>query len=144
MAFDNKALSPENVAQIAGELDVSERDVNDMNMRLTYSDESLNNPLYSADQEESGELIDMIPEESESQEVMIAEHEDAQRKRALMVKAIDQLNERERFIIEVRRLSERPKTLEELSSHFDISRERVRQIEASAIAKMQKFAEANA
>ena len=85
------------------------------------------------------EWMDMLADPSESHETTLAEHEDYQQKKALMMKALGSLNDRERDIIVARRLNEEDQTLEELSKRFNISRERVRQIEARALEKMTQF-----
>lgn len=133
---DNKSLSPAEISEIASELDVSEREVIDMDSRLSQSDQSLNAPLLGHE-EDSGELIDYIEGESDSQELVLAESQDLEQKRSLFAKALQSLNERERDIILKRRMQEKPVTLDELSNLYDISRERVRQIENRAIEKLQ-------
>jgi RNA polymerase sigma-32 factor len=134
-AIDEGDLSPENVTKIATALDVPEVDVVNMNRRLAAPDHSLNAPLR-ADSE--GEWQDWLIDEGESQETKLGERQELGLRRDLLVKAMSHLNERERDILTHRRLREPPTTLEDLSQKYNISRERVRQIEVRAFEKLQK------
>ncbi len=134
-AFEEGDLSPEHVKQISDELDVPEQDVVSMNRRLAGGDNSLNAPLR-ADGE--GEWQDWLEDDSESHESMIADSEELSIRREMLEEAMKGLNDRERRILTERRLKDEPKTLEELSQEYDISRERVRQIEVRAFEKLQK------
>jgi RNA polymerase sigma-32 factor len=134
-AIDEGDLSPEHVTQIATKLDVPEQDVISMNRRLASPDHSLNAPLR-ADSE--GEWQDWLVDEQETQEISLAEREELGKRRALLKSAMTNLNERERHILTERRLKDEPTTLEDLSQHYGISRERVRQIEVRAFEKLQK------
>ena len=134
-AIEEGDLSPENVTKIATELDVPEADVVSMNRRLASPDHSLNAPLR-ADSE--GEWQDWLVDEGESQESKLGERQELGLRRDLLVKAMNHLNERERDILTHRRLRDQPTTLEDLSQKYDISRERVRQIEVRAFEKLQK------
>ncbi len=134
-AIDDGDLQPEQVAKIAHALDVPEQDVINMNRRLAAPDHSLNAPLR-ADSE--GEWQDWLVDNAESQEQAIGEREEATGRKALLASALKTLNERERHILIERRLKDNPTTLEDLSQHYDISRERVRQIEVRAFEKLQK------
>src|SRR5437763_8013614 len=140
-AIEEGDLSPENVAKIATALDVQEVDVVNMNRRLAAPDHSLNAPLR-ADSE--GEWQDWLVDEGESQETKLGDRQELGLRRDLLVKAMSHLNERERDILTHRRLREQPTTLEELSQKYDISRERVRQIEVRAFEKLQKAIKAAA
>jgi RNA polymerase sigma-32 factor len=135
-AFEEGDLKPENVAAIATKLGVSEQEVVDMNRRLG-GDASLNAPLR---EEGDGEWQDWLVDESSSQETILAESEETGNRRAALAQALGVLNERERRIFEARRLAEDPMTLEDLSTEFGISRERVRQIEVRAFEKVQQAA----
>jgi RNA polymerase sigma-32 factor len=135
-ALDEGDLRPDQVASIATKLGVTEDDVVSMNRRLG-GDASLNAPLR-ADGESSGEWQDWLVDESPGQEERMAESEEADNRRQLLREAMDVLNDRERRIFEARRLAEDPITLEELSTEFGVSRERVRQIEVRAFEKVQK------
>ncbi len=134
--IDNKSLSPDEISEIAHELDVSEREVIDMDSRLTQSDQSLNAPVLGYE-EDSGEMIDFLESEGESQESLLAESQDMEQKRSMFALAMQKLNEREKDIIAERRLKEVPATLEDLSVKYGVSRERVRQIENRAMEKLQ-------
>ncbi|KAL8951144.1 MAG: hypothetical protein Q9222_002859, partial [Ikaeria aurantiellina] len=116
-------------------LSVSETDVVNMNRRLAAPDHSLNAPVR-ADSE--GEWQDWLVDDSENQEVVMADREEMTGRRALLDVALKTLNERERHILIERRLKDNPTTLEELSQQYNISRERVRQIEVRAFEKLQK------
>ena len=134
-SVEEQHLSLEQVTEIATELNVPEQDVISMNQRLTSPDHSLNAPLR-ADSE--GEWQDWLEDHGESQETMIADKQELDNRRELLSEAMDALNKRERHILTERRLRENPRTLEELSQEYDISRERVRQIEVRAFEKLQK------
>ena len=139
--YDNDTdLPPELVAEIAKELDVQEKDVVDMNRRMIAQDQQLNAPMGGVDGESGGQWMDMLADESDNQEVLYADREEYEQKQAIFLQAMDALNEREQAIITERRLSEEPKTLEELSHVYGVSRERVRQIEARAMEKLTKRA----
>jgi len=134
-AIEEGDLAPETVKKIAEELSVPEHDVVSMNRRLAGSDHSLNAPLRA---ESQGEWMDWLVDDSESQEVVIAESEELTKRRALLQDALQTLKERERHILTERRLKDDPTTLEDLSQVYGISRERVRQIEVRAFEKLQK------
>jgi RNA polymerase sigma-32 factor len=134
-AIDEGDLNPEQVTTVATKLGVPEADVISMNRRLAAPDHSLNAPVR-ADSE--GEWQDWLVDESESQESTLAEHEEITGRRQLLANALKTLNDREKHILVERRLKDEPTTLEELSRHYNISRERVRQIEVRAFEKLQK------
>jgi RNA polymerase sigma-32 factor len=140
-AVEDGDLSPENLKKIATELDVPEADVISMNRRLASPDHSLNAPLRS---DSEGEWQDWLVDETESQETRLGERQELGLRRDLLEKALTHLNERERHILGERRLKENPTTLEDLSQHYGISRERVRQIEVRAFEKLQKAIKAAA
>ena len=133
--IDDGDMPPESVEKIATTLGVSEKDVVSMNRRLSGGDHSLNAPLR---QDGDGEWMDWLKDESDNQEVVIAEADEMDKRRALLTDAMSTLNERERHILTERRLKDDPVTLEDLSKVYDISRERVRQIEVRAFEKLQK------
>jgi len=136
-ALDEGDLRPEHVAAIAKRLNVSEDEVISMNRRLS-GDASLNAPIR-ANEGEGGEWQDWLSDdESESQETTLIEQDEMAQRREMLKDAIEVLDERERRIFEARRLSEEPLTLEELSGEFNVSRERVRQLEVRAFEKVQK------
>ena len=134
-AIDEGDLSPENVQKISERLNVSEREVVSMNRRLSGPDNSLNAPLAA---EGGGEWQDWLVDESANQEEILGEVEELAGRRKLLANSLTGLNERERYIFVERRLTENPKTLEKLSEEYNISRERVRQIEVRAFEKVQK------
>jgi len=135
-AVDEGDLHPDQVKEIATRLDVSEDEVVQMNRRMAGADHSLNAPMR-ADAE--GEWMDwLVDDDSVDQETAYAETEELDYRRDLMTDAMSCLNEREQHILTERRLKDRPSTLEDLSKIYDISRERVRQIEVRAFEKLQK------
>lgn len=133
-AIDDGDLQPEQVNQIAKSLGVPEQDVINMNRRLSAPDHSLNAPLR-ADSE--GEWQDWLVDDHDNQEETLAESEEFSGRKALLDNALKTLNERERHILTERRLKDEPSTLEDLSHTYNISRERVRQIEVRAFQKVQ-------
>jgi RNA polymerase sigma-32 factor len=141
-ALDDGDLRPDQIAEIATRLNVSEEEVVSMNRRLS-GDASLNAPIR-ASEGESGEWQDWLVDDSESQEEMLIEQDELDNRRKMLAGAMSVLNDRERRIFEARRLAEEPLTLEELSGEFDISRERVRQIEVRAFEKVQDAVKAEA
>ena len=134
-AFEEGDLRPHQVTQIATNLGVPEEDVISMNRRLG-GDASLNAPLRA--DSESGEWQDWLVDEGPDQETTLVESEEMDRRREYLEAAMDGLNDRERRIFTARRLADDPLTLEELSSEFNVSRERIRQIEVRAFEKVQK------
>jgi RNA polymerase sigma-32 factor len=133
--FTDKNLMPEYVDHIAKSLNVSKKDVIDMNSRLQNSDASLNE-MIGEDQET--EVIDNLAASDDNQEILAINHQEKTRKAMMLRTALNNLNLREREIIIKRQMSEQPSTLEDLSQIYKISRERVRQIEANALAKIKK------
>lgn len=134
-AIDEGDLSPENVQKISERLNVSETEVVNMNRRLAGPDNSLNAPLRA---EGDGEWQDWLVDDTANQEEVLGDREELAGRRKLLANALTGLNDRERHIFVERRLTEGPKTLEELSEEYNISRERVRQIEVRAFEKVQK------
>ncbi len=140
-AIEEGDLTPEHTQKIAETLNVSEEEVISMNRRLAAPDNSLNAPLRA---EGEGEWQDWLVDKKDDQETVLAEQEEFENRHKLLVTAMKHLNPRERHIFTERRLHENPKTLEELSVEYDISRERVRQIEVRAFEKVQKAVRASA
>jgi RNA polymerase sigma-32 factor len=132
-ALDEGDMRPDQVDIISHRLGVSKQDVIDMNRRMS-GDASLNAPLR---EEGEGEWQDWLVDDSNSQENMLADREEANNRLGALHQALGVLNDRERRIFEARRLTDDPVTLEQLSDEFDISRERVRQIEVRAFEKVQ-------
>jgi RNA polymerase sigma-32 factor len=135
-ALDEGDLRADQVKEIATKLNVSEEEVVSMNRRLS-GDASLNAPIR-ATEGDSGEWQDWLADTSETQETILAEQDELDQRRAMLRDALGVLDNRERRIFEARRLAEDPLTLEQLSEEFDVSRERVRQLEVRAFDKVQK------
>jgi RNA polymerase sigma-32 factor len=133
-AIEEGDMTPEHVATIADQLGVSEADVVSMNRRLSAPDSSLNAPLRS---DSESEWQDWIADDTIDQETRMAEREELGERHELLTGALGELTDREREIIEARRLTDEPATLEELSQKYGVSRERVRQIEVRAFEKLQ-------
>ncbi|HUL05913.1 MAG TPA: RNA polymerase sigma factor RpoH [Candidatus Acidoferrum sp.] len=140
-AIEEGDLSPENVKKIATDLNVTEEDVVNMNRRLAAPDHSLNAPLKI---DGDGEWQDWLVDETDSQEIVLAEQQELSKRRKLLSNAMKSLNARERHILTERRLKDEPTTLEDLSKEYGISRERVRQIEVRAFEKLQRAIKAQA
>ena len=134
-SIDQGNLSPENVREIASRLNVKEAEVTSMEGRLFSGDQSLNVQLGH---ETDTEWQDVIVDESDTQDTIFEKKDEKNYRKKLFLEALKVLNPREKEIIKLRRLSEIPKKLEELSIKFKISRERVRQIEEKAMDKLQK------
>ena len=134
-ALEDGDMTPENVSKIATTLGVPEQDVVSMNRRLAAPDHSLNAPVRA---DGDGEWQDWLEDDTANQETLLANSEELQKRRLLLTAAMKTLNERERHILQERRLKDDPTTLEELSQVYEISRERVRQIEVRAFEKLQK------
>jgi len=142
-AFEDGDLKPEHVKEISTRLNVPEKDVVSMNRRLG-GDSSLNSPMR-ADSEGGSEWMDWVEDENAvDQEKSLADSEELDQRRAFLANAMGELNDREKRIFAARRLSEEPLTLEELSQEFDVSRERIRQIEVRAFEKVQEAVQAAA
>ncbi len=135
-AFEDGDLRPEHVKKIATDLGVTEAEVISMNRRMAMGgDTSLN---VSTNEEGEGQWQDWLADEGPLQDEAVADSQERVHRRAMLVEAMDDLNEREKHILTERRLAEEPKTLEELSQVYGVSRERVRQIEVRAFDKLQK------
>ncbi len=134
-AIEDGDMSPENVTTIADKLSVSEDEVVNMNRRLASPDHSLNAPMRK---DGEGEWQDWLVDDSENQESCLGDFEELTDRRRLLAGAMKTLTDRERHILNERRLKDTPATLEHLSRQYGISRERVRQIEVRAFEKLQK------
>ena len=128
-------LKDEQVDEISKRLDVDSEEVVNMNRRMMGQEKSLNDPIKSG---ETDEWQDWLIDDSLDQELIVSQKQEYDDKKELLHDAMKILNEREKEIINARRLSENPKTLEELSKKYKISRERIRQIETKAFEKLQK------
>lgn len=137
-AYEDSDLSPADVTKIATDLGVPEHEVVNMNRRMMMGgDGSLNTPMRGGE-EGSGEWQDWLADDGPLQDEAVADAEEAQMRHAMLAEAMESLNERERHVLTERRLTENPQTLEELSQVYDVSRERIRQIEVRAFEKLQK------
>nr|WP_172970189.1 RNA polymerase sigma factor RpoH [Erythrobacter sp. THAF29] len=137
-AYEDTDLSPEDVTKIATDLGVPEQEVINMNRRMMMGgDGSLNTPMRNGE-DGSGEWQDWLTDDGPLQDELVADAEEAEVRHAMLVEAMDSLNDREKHILTERRLTEKPQTLEELSQVYDVSRERIRQIEVRAFEKLQK------
>jgi RNA polymerase sigma-32 factor len=134
-ALDDGDLRPDQVQIIARKFGVSENDVISMNRRLG-GDSSLNAPVRA--DSEAGEWQDWLADDQPTQEDTLGETQELDQRKNYLSNALASLNDRERRIFEARRLAEQPATLEDLSSEFGVSRERIRQIEVRAFEKIQK------
>jgi RNA polymerase sigma-32 factor len=137
-AYEDTDLSPDDVKKIATDLGVPEQEVVNMNRRMMMGgDGSLNTPMRNGE-EGSGEWQDWLTDEGPLQDELVADAEEADVRHEMLIEAMDSLNDREKHILTERRLTEKPQTLEELSQVYDVSRERIRQIEVRAFEKLQK------
>ena len=135
-AFEDGDLSPEHLAKIATDLGVTEEEVTSMNRRMAMGgDTSLNVPMR---EDGESQWQDWLQDDGPLQDEAVAEAQEADVRHEMLVDAMDDLNEREKHILTERRLTDDPKTLEELSQVYGVSRERVRQIEVRAFEKLQK------
>ncbi len=128
-------LKDDQVKEISKRLDVDSNEVVNMNRRMMGQEKSLNDPIKSGD---TDEWQDWLVDESLDQELIVSQQQEYNDKKELLYNAMKILNEREKKIIQARRLTENPLTLEELSKKYKISRERIRQIETKAFEKLQK------
>jgi len=133
-AIEEGDLTPEHVATLSDQLGVTATEVTEMNRRLSGGDASLNAPLRS---ESESEWQDWLADDTADQETRLAEREEMGDRHELLVTAMKDLTDRERDILQARRLQDEPATLEELSQKYGVSRERVRQIEVRAFEKLQ-------
>ena len=136
-ALEEGDMRPENVQQIAHDLGVTEDDVISMNRRMSGSDASLN-ATVGAEGEGTMQWQDWLEDEDADQAGDYAERDELEARRELLAEALDVLTDREKDILTQRRLSDETVTLEELSGQYDVSRERIRQIEVRAFEKLQK------
>ncbi|MBL9059720.1 MAG: RNA polymerase factor sigma-32, partial [Mangrovicoccus sp.] len=136
-ALEEGDLRPENVARIAHDLNVTEEEVISMNRRLSGGDASLN-AMVGSDEDSATQWQDWLEDEGADQAGNYAEADELSVRRELLAEAMAVLNEREKDILMQRRLQDEPVTLEDLSTRYDVSRERIRQIEVRAFEKLQK------
>ena len=132
-------MTADQIGVIATELNVSEHEVVTMNRRMAGRDSSLNAPVA---EDRTAEMQDYLVDEGENQEISLARRQEGSLRHRALAEGLGTLNARERHIIDARHLSETPATLEDLGKHYGVSRERIRQIETRAIAKLRAVAEA--
>jgi RNA polymerase sigma-32 factor len=137
-AFESGDMRPDQVVLIAKSLGVTDQEVVEMNRRLG-GDKSINAPLY--EDGETGEWQDHLVDQSPSPEAIVVEQDEKHYRRKTLIAAINVLGHRERRIFEARHLTDQPVTLEDLAAQFNLSSERIRQIEARAFKKVRKAAE---
>ncbi|MEO0063474.1 MAG: hypothetical protein RLZZ08_2034 [Pseudomonadota bacterium] len=137
-AYDDSDLHPDDVAKIAKDLGVPEQEVVNMNRRMMMGGDASLNVSMRGDEEGSGQWQDWLADDSPLQDTVVAEAEEAKFRHEMLVEAMDSLNDREKHILVERRLTDNPQTLEELSQEYNVSRERIRQIEVRAFEKLQK------
>jgi RNA polymerase sigma-32 factor len=142
-ALEDGDLTPNQVNHIAKSLDVSEDDVVSMNRRMLGGDHSLNSQINRQDGEEA-EWQDMLTDDRDNQETQYVNDQEKNIRSKMMLEALDYLKPREKDIIIKRRLTENPKTLEDLSQEYKVSRERIRQIETRAFEKLQTIVKSKA
>ena len=135
-AFEDGDLKPEHITKIATDLGVTEAEVTSMNRRMAMGgDTSLNVPMR---EDGEGQWQDWLADDAPLQDKVVADAQEADVRHTMLVDAMEDLNDREKHILTERRLTDDPKTLEELSQVYNVSRERVRQIEVRAFEKLQK------
>ena len=137
-AYEDTDLHPDDVKKIADDLGVPEQEVINMNRRMMLGGDASLNVSLRGDEEGSGQWQDWLADDRPLQDETVAEAEEAQMRHEMLEEAMDSLNEREKHILIERRLTDDPQTLEELSQQYDVSRERIRQIEVRAFEKLQK------
>ena len=137
-AFEDGDLSPEDVQKISTDLGVAEHEVVNMNRRMSMGGDASLNVSLSSDDGDGGQWQDILEDDVPLHDEAIAASQEADFRHEMLSEAMGSLNEREQHILAERRLSEDPKTLEDLSKVYDVSRERIRQIEVRAFEKLQK------
>jgi len=137
-AYEDSDLRPEDVTKIATDLGVPEQEVINMNRRMMMGGDASLNVSLRGDEEGSGQWQDWLADDRPLQDETVAAAEESQMRKAMLSEAMESLNERERHILTERRLTDKPQTLEELSQAYEVSRERIRQIEVRAFEKLQK------
>ena len=137
-AYEDSDMHPDDVAKIATDLGVPEQEVVNMNRRMMMGGDASLNVSMRSDEDGSGQWQDWLTDDRPLQDHIVAEAQESQVRHAMLVEAMDGLNDREKHILTERRLTDDPQTLEELSQVYDVSRERIRQIEVRAFEKVQK------
>ena len=137
-AYEDSDLHPDDVTKIATDLGVAEQEVINMNRRMMMGGDGSLNTKMRGDEEDGGQWQDWLVDDRPLQDETVADAEEAEVRHEMLIEAMDGLNDREKHILTERRLTENPQTLEELSQVYDVSRERIRQIEVRAFEKLQK------
>ena len=137
-AYEDSDLHPDDVTKIATDLGVSEQEVVNMNRRMMMGGDGSLNTLMRGGEEDGGQWQDWLVDDRPLQDETVAEAEEAEVRHDMLVEAMGSLNDREKHILTERRLTDNPQTLEELSQEYNVSRERIRQIEVRAFEKLQK------
>jgi len=137
-AYEDSDLSQEHLTKIATDLGVAEQEVINMNRRMMMGGDASLNVSLRGDEDGGGQWQDWLVDDRPLQDTVVAEAEEADVRRSMLVEAMGALNDREKHILTERRLVDDPQTLEELSQVYDVSRERIRQIEVRAFEKLQK------
>jgi len=137
-AYEDSDLHPDDVTKIATDLGVPEQEVINMNRRMMLGGDASLNVSMRQDEEGSGQWQDYLADDRPLQDETVANAEEAKLRHEMLEEAMDSLNDREKHILTERRLTDDPQTLEELSQQYDVSRERIRQIEVRAFEKLQK------
>ncbi len=137
-AFEDTDLHPDDVRKIATDLGVPEQEVVNMNRRMLMGGDASLNVSLRADEDGAGQWQDWLTDDRPLQDSVVADAEEASVRHAMLLEALGSLNDREKHILTERRLTENPQTLEELSQVYEVSRERIRQIEVRAFEKLQK------
>jgi RNA polymerase sigma-32 factor len=136
-AFEEGDLKPQDVAKIATDLGVTEEEVVSMNRRMAMGGDTSLNVTLKGDEGSESQWQDFLIDSGPLQDEQIAEDQESRVRHDLLMNALESLNDREKHILMERRLSDEPKTLEELSQVYGVSRERIRQIEVRAFEKLQ-------
>ncbi|MDN3646135.1 RNA polymerase sigma factor RpoH [Pontixanthobacter aestiaquae] len=137
-AYEDSDLHPDDVTKIATDLGVPEQEVINMNRRMMMGGDGSLNTKMRGDEEDGGQWQDWLVDDSPLQDETVADAEEAEVRHEMLGEAMESLNDREKHILTERRLTENPQTLEELSQVYEVSRERIRQIEVRAFEKLQK------
>ncbi len=137
-AYEDSDLHPDDVAKIAHDLGVPEQEVVNMNRRMMMGGDASLNVSLRGDEEGAGQWQDWLTDDRPLQDSVVADAEESEVRHEMLVEAMDSLNDREKHILTERRLTDDPQTLEELSQVYNVSRERIRQIEVRAFEKLQK------
>jgi len=132
-----RAINTQDYKEMAEELGVSEKEVAQMDMRMSGPDISLNRPASRED--EGMEVMELLPEQKPNQEIALLKKQDMSNKKLILAQGMQVLNEREAKILTARKLSDSPETLDSLSIEYNISKERIRQIETRAFEKLQTY-----